>query len=200
MATLISMKHKATGIVKDGFYGFSWTTLLFGPLPALFRGDFVTFIGLFVVILILGIMTFGIGGFVAMFLWAFMYNGYYTKKLLEAGYEFTGTPEEIMAAQKKLNVLDDNRMGSYASIDKEQRPATSKFANGDRTLENDVYKIFLVKNYKIEFNELLKKYIFNDTLYDSVDDALVAVHAFDVEKLKKAERDAKIKLEADCIL
>lgn len=187
MATRISMKHKATGIVKDGFYGFSWTTLLFGGGPALFRGDFFTFIGVFVVLIITGLVTFGIGAWIEMFIWAFFYNGFYTKKLLEAGYEFTGTAEQIRAAQTELNLQVDNSTESSPAIDKEQHLAASTFEQGDRTLENDAYKIFLVKNYNIEFNELLKKYIFNGALYESVDAALVAVHAFYAEKLKRAE-------------
>ena len=195
MATCISMKHKTTGIIKDGFYGYSWTTLFFGFFPALFRGDFVTFMGVFVVVVILAFVTWGVGCFVAMFVWAFIYNDYYTKKLLERGYEFAGTPEENEAAATALNVRADNRTGSDASVDKEQRSTLSTFGQGGRTLENDAYKIYLVKQYKIEFNETLRKHIFNDALYESVDDALVAVHAFDVEKVRQAEIEAQIKLQ-----
>ena len=83
MATRIALKHKETGIVKQGFYGFSWTTLFFGFFPALFRSDFITFIGGFVVSVIIGLFTFGIGTFVVGVVWAFMYNKYFTRKQLE---------------------------------------------------------------------------------------------------------------------
>jgi hypothetical protein len=36
------MKNPNTGVIKKGFYGFSWTTFLFGGIPALFRGDIIT--------------------------------------------------------------------------------------------------------------------------------------------------------------
>ncbi|WPK19589.1 hypothetical protein [Salmonella phage SD-1_S14] len=53
MAKTISLKNENVGQRKDGFFGFSWTTLFFGPFPALFRGDFITFIGAFVIYFIL---------------------------------------------------------------------------------------------------------------------------------------------------
>lgn len=101
MATTVMLKHKQSGILKRGFYGFSWTTLFFGMFPALFRGDFITFIGGFVVLALLGALTMGIGSIIAMIVWAFMYNKYYTRKLLENGYEFaddTGPSAEVKQA------------------------------------------------------------------------------------------------------
>lgn len=113
MATVIAMKHKDTGITKDGYYGFSWTTFLFGFFPALFRCDFITFIGGLIITGILGIIAVGItGDFVAIFLssliiyliWAFMYNKYYTRKLLEQGYVFAAGYTENTVAAKALGV------------------------------------------------------------------------------------------------
>ena len=93
MATEIKMKHKETGLLKNGFIGYSWTTLFWGFFPALFRGDFLTFLALFVAVLILGGITAGIGGLIAMVIWSFMYNKYYTTKLIEKGYEFCDSEE-----------------------------------------------------------------------------------------------------------
>ncbi|HEY1856405.1 hypothetical protein [Acidocella sp.] len=104
MATMIMLKHKDTGIIKKGFYGFSWTTFFFGAIPALFRQDFITFIGAFVVMVILGCITFGIGTFVAMVAWAFMYNKYYTRRLIERGYEFNDSPGRTEAACAALGI------------------------------------------------------------------------------------------------
>lgn len=88
MATAVAMKHRDTGIMKTGFFGFSWTSLFFGFFPALFRGDFITFLGGFAITLIVAFVTFGIGALVIGIAWAFMYNKYYTRKLLERGYVF----------------------------------------------------------------------------------------------------------------
>lgn len=105
MAERIPMKHKETGITKDGFYGFSWTTFFFGFFPALFRGDFMTFIGGFVITIIIALLTAGVGAFLVGVFWAFMYNKYYTRKLLERGYVFNGGDEKNRLAASALGVV-----------------------------------------------------------------------------------------------
>ena len=115
MATAVNLKHPSTGLTKKGFYGFSWTTFFFGFFPALFRGDFITFIGGFVIAAIIGIVTFGIGMFVIGFIWAFMYNKYYTRKLLEKGYVLNDTPEVNKAAAEALGVALDSVNTASAS-------------------------------------------------------------------------------------
>ena len=104
MATIIKMKHKDTGITKNGFYGFSWTTFLFGFFPALFRSDFITFIGFFVVSIIIGMFTMGIGSILIGIIWSFMYNKYYTQKLVEGGYQFAGSNSENALAAAALGI------------------------------------------------------------------------------------------------
>lgn len=105
MAIRIALKHKETGLVKDGFYGFSWTTFFFGFFPALFRGDFITFIGGFVISVIIAIVTMGIGAFFIGVVWAFMYNKYYTRRLLERGYVLAGGESDNALAAAALGIV-----------------------------------------------------------------------------------------------
>lgn len=105
MATTVAMKHKETGIVKNGFFGFSWTSLFFGFFPALFRGDFITFLGGFTITVIVSLVTFGIGALVIAIAWAFMYNKYYTRKLLERGYVFNDVAALNAQAAQALGVV-----------------------------------------------------------------------------------------------
>jgi hypothetical protein len=105
VATRIALKHKETGLVKDGFYGFSWTTFFFGFFPALFRGDFITFIGGFVISVIIAIVTMGIGAFFIGVVWAFMYNKYYTRRLLERGYVLAGAEADNALAAAALGIV-----------------------------------------------------------------------------------------------
>ena len=105
MAQTVRLTHKDSGIIKNGYYGFSWTTFFFGPFPALCRGDFLTFIGCFVICALIGAATAGIGSFFAGFAWAFFYNGYYTRRLLERGYQFNDAAKTIAEACRKLKVM-----------------------------------------------------------------------------------------------
>ena len=66
MATEVSIKHRESGLMKTGVYGFSWTYLFFGPLVPLFRGE----IGIGVLHWILTVLTAGLW-WIAM---VFMYN------------------------------------------------------------------------------------------------------------------------------
>jgi hypothetical protein len=105
MATSIPMKHKDTGIIKVGYHGFSWTSLFFGFFPALFRADFLTFMGGFVVYVIVGIFTLGLGLFLVAPIWAFMYNKIYTRKLIEKGFVLIGSEGDNAVAAAALGVL-----------------------------------------------------------------------------------------------
>jgi hypothetical protein len=88
MATKVAMRHRDSGNFKNGYYGYSWTTFFWGPFPALFRGDILTFIVVCLLLTVIGIMTAGAGGWLAIILWGFFYNKYYTSRLLKKGYQF----------------------------------------------------------------------------------------------------------------
>lgn len=90
------LKHPQTGILKKGFYGFSWTTLFFGGFPALFRGDII--IGL--IVIVLALLTGGISSII----WSFVYNKRYTLNLLEQGYEFYDEDPKVLEAKEKLSI------------------------------------------------------------------------------------------------
>lgn len=96
MATPIKMRNPKTGVTKNGFIGFSWTTFFWGGFPAMFRGDFV--LGL--VLIILNFILFWIPGIIA----AFIYNKHYTTKLLDAGYEFDDTIAKKQLARSVLGI------------------------------------------------------------------------------------------------
>lgn len=95
MAKTVMMKH-SSGLVKKGFYGFSWTTWFFSGIPAIFRGDWLTG----GILLLIGWTT----GTLASLIWAFIYNKKYTLKLIETGYVFADSPQTVAAAQAALGV------------------------------------------------------------------------------------------------
>ena len=81
-------------------------------------------------------------------------------------------------------IFAEKNKGSYnqtgdGSINGEKSGAKNKEFTGERVLTNDAYKIYLVEKYGIKYNEILKKYVYNDTLYESVDEVLIALHIVD---------------------
>jgi hypothetical protein len=104
MATEVPMVHRQTGITKNGFYGFSWTSFFFGGFPALIRGDLAYGLGILAVGLLAAAFSAGLLWFVVTIIWAFIYNRNYTQRLLENGYEFAGNPESVAKAQRALDV------------------------------------------------------------------------------------------------
>lgn len=98
MAQLVRLKHAQSGVVKSGFYGFSWTTLFFSGFPAIFRGDLLTG----VIVLVLSASSFWIVAVV----WAFLYNRVYTTRLLEQGYVFDDAPRNVERAKRALRIQD----------------------------------------------------------------------------------------------
>lgn len=107
MASSVAMRHRESGILKTGYFGFSWTSLFFGFFPALFRGDYITFLGGFTITCIVAVVTFGIGALVIGVVWAFIYNKHYTRKLLERGYIFDDTAAVNMRAAAALGVSSE---------------------------------------------------------------------------------------------
>ena len=75
----IEINLQKGNLIKKGFVGFSWTTFFFGFFVPLFRGDWLWL----VIMLLLGLASCGIANLIL----AFLYNKFYTTKLLENGWE-----------------------------------------------------------------------------------------------------------------
>ena len=93
----LAMENPNTGIIKRAPVGFSWTTLFFSSLPALFRGDMKWFF----IQLVIAVFTGNLSGIV----FAFIYNKIFIQKLLEKGFKVKdvegGTLED---ARRKLGI------------------------------------------------------------------------------------------------
>ena len=96
MAKRVALIHPQTGVMKSGFYGFSWTFLLFGWFVPLFRGELLIAL-LHLVITILTV-------FLWQFIFAFLYNKQYTTRLLEKGYVLNDSEEVNTEARTKLGI------------------------------------------------------------------------------------------------
>ena len=96
MAKRVALIHPQTGLLKSGFYGFSWTFLFFGWFVPLFRGE------LMIALLHFTITVITIGLWQIIF--AFLYNKQYTSRLLEKGYVLNDSEEVNEEARRKLGI------------------------------------------------------------------------------------------------
>ena len=98
MAKKIALIHPQTGVMKSGFYGFSWTFLFFGWFVPLFRGELLIALMHFVIIILTA--------FLWQFIFAFLYNKQYTTRLLEKRYVLNDTEEVNEEARQKLGIAN----------------------------------------------------------------------------------------------
>lgn len=103
MATRVRMRHNKTGIVKDGWIGFSWTYMFFGFFVPLFRGHYAL-AGIHFLISLINLFTWGIVGIIM----AFFFNKFYTLRLVEDGYVFDDSAELVATARGLLGIVQPN--------------------------------------------------------------------------------------------
>lgn len=104
MANRVMMLNKKTGVLKKGYFGFSWTYLFFGFWVPLIRGEiFISLIHMIFTIMSLGIWQ---------IIMAFLYNRQFMIRILEKGYDFYDNETIVKRAQQKLGVVNINNIES----------------------------------------------------------------------------------------
>lgn len=101
MATLVYMKNLSNNLMGKAYVGFSWTSLLFGPFPLLFRNEWGFFLILVAVHILLAVVSFGIGNFILGLVWAFYFNKWHMRRLIERGYLIDESQTESLVAEAK---------------------------------------------------------------------------------------------------
>ncbi len=96
MATAVPIKHKESGMMKNGYYGFSWTYLIFGWFVPLFRGE----LGVGALHFLFTFVTFGLWQFIL----SFLYNKQYMTRMLTNGWELAGNENENLKARAALEM------------------------------------------------------------------------------------------------
>ena len=104
MAHAVLMRNPATGLIKKGFYGFSWTYLFFGWFVPLFRGELVVA----ALHLLFSLVTFGLWQIIV----SFIYNKQYMQRLITAGFKLADRPEVNAAAAAAVGI--DMSMGGHS--------------------------------------------------------------------------------------
>jgi hypothetical protein len=96
MATKITLQHPTSGLIKNGYYGYSWTYLFFGWFVPLFRGE----LGVAALHLLFTLVTF----FFWQIFFSFLYNKQFMTRMLEKGYELRDSPEAMRRARYELGI------------------------------------------------------------------------------------------------
>jgi hypothetical protein len=96
MATRVLIQDPKTNLVKNGYFGFSWTYLFFGWWVPLIRGE----LGVAALHLLFTAVTFGLWQFIV----AFLYNKQYMTRMLEKGYVLNDNPAVMEQARLKLGI------------------------------------------------------------------------------------------------
>ena len=105
-STKVRFENQRTGATREAPVGFSWTVLLFGPFPALFRSDWKWFL----IISLIGSLTLGISNIV----FCFIYNKFYIRDLIADGYKTTAIEDyDIAETQHISNSPFINRMKEW---------------------------------------------------------------------------------------
>ncbi len=96
MAKAVLIKHQASGLIKTGYYGFSWTYLFFGFFVPMVRGE----LAVAVLHFLLSWVTFGLWWLIA----AFIYNKQYMTRMLTSGWVLADTPGNNVDAARALGI------------------------------------------------------------------------------------------------
>ena len=90
------IQNPTNGLTKKGYFGFSWTYLIFGWWVPLIRGE----LGVAALHLLFTLATAGIWQFIVCFL----YNKQYMTRMLEKGYVLKDEDTIMSAARAKLGI------------------------------------------------------------------------------------------------
>jgi hypothetical protein len=92
----ILIQHPASGILKSGYVGWSWSYFLFGWVVPIFRGE----IAIGILHFLLTCITFGF----FQIIMSFLYNRQYMTRMLTQGWVLADSPENNAYAMQKLNI------------------------------------------------------------------------------------------------
>ena len=95
---LVRIIHQASGIVKVGYVGYSWTYLAFGWFVPVVRGE----LGVGVLHLVITLVSFGL----SQLIFPFLYNRQYMVRMLTQGWVLDDNDPNAGLARLKLNILN----------------------------------------------------------------------------------------------
>lgn len=118
---ILQLKHKDTSILRDAPVGFSWTSLFFGPLVPLLRGDFLWFfLHVFLSLFIFGLFW---------LIFPFIYNNIYLRGLLGKGYVPADRSSRRVLVEMRMLPPDEIGSSGDLSMNEELESIVAKAMN-----------------------------------------------------------------------
>lgn len=102
------------------------------------------------------------------------------KQLLDEGIISQIEFEEHKKQYSNYNLKDNSNLKRNSSVGVFKTSDRADFDNREKNLDNDSYKIYLAEKYKISRNELFQKYVYDQKMYDDLNDLLEIVHKLEV--------------------
>lgn len=93
----VRLIHSNSGLVKDGYVGYSWTYLVFGWFVPMFRGELAIGVVHFVFTLI--------SAGLSQLFFPFIYNRQYMTRMLTSGWQLDSSDSNYELAKRRLNIL-----------------------------------------------------------------------------------------------
>ena len=98
MATGVIIQNPKNGLTRMGYFGFSWTYLIFGWWVPLIRGE----LGVAALHFLFTLCTFGLWQLIV----AFLYNKQYMTRMLEKGYVLKDEEHLLARARATLGIVE----------------------------------------------------------------------------------------------
>ena len=110
--------------------------------------------------------------------------------------------------EKPLQRQSEYDKRNFVKYDNDRVPNETKF-EGDKVLINDAYKLYLVNKFKVTKNDVFNKYVYQEKLFESLDELLIIL---DNEENKKFQSNVNtesintesynefVRIRTDCLI
>lgn len=82
-------------------------------------------------------------------------------------------------------IADKNLEKLSVDVGNKETPLLRVFSINEAILENDSFKIYLIKAFNIHKEPTLEKFIFNEKIYSSLDEALIDARIYYLQQVEK---------------
>ncbi len=98
--------------------------------------------------------------------------------------------KQDMPKNDPIKTTQEDELKYLLNIKTQETPSSEDFF-GEKDLSNDSYKLFLAEKYAIKKNEVFDKFVTQEKLFNSIDDALDFSHSEEIRREKEVKEQAE---------